>query len=127
MTKSSLRKNGFIGLLFLFVIVAVLGCGTMVSTAVAPPANISITNNSGRSISHVYLSPPNSENWGPDQLNDNAIAPGSSFTISNAACDQGSIKIIAEDQDGCFITTVIQCSENAGWTITSDAPRNCGN
>ena len=126
MTNSSLRKNGFIGLLSLFVVVAVLGCGTMVSNAVAPTTNISITNNSGRSISHIYLSPPNSDNWGPDQLNDNAVASGSSVTISSAACE-GSVKVIAEDQDGCFISTTIACSENAGWTISSDAPRNCGN
>ena len=125
MTKSSLRKNGFIGLLSLLVVVAVLGCGTMVSRAVAPVTNISVTNNSGRTISHVYLSPPNSDNWGPDQLNDSGLAPGASVTINNAACE-GSVKVIAEDQDGCFITTVVQCSENAGWTIASDAPRNCG-
>lgn len=126
MTKSSLRKNGFISLLSLLVVLAVLGCGTMVSNAVAPATNIAITNSSGRTISHIYLSPPNSDNWGPDQLNDNAIASGTSITITSAACE-GSVKVIAEDQDGCFISTVIQCSENAGWTITSDAPRNCGN
>jgi hypothetical protein len=126
MTNSSLRKNGFIGLLSLFVLAAVLGCGTTISRAGAPATNISVTNNSSRTVTHLYLSPPDSDNWGADQLNDNALAPGASFTISNASCDQGSIKVIAEDQDGCFVSTVIQCSENAGWTITSDAVPNCG-
>ena len=127
MAKSSLRKNGFIGLLSLFVVLAELGCGTLVSNAVAPVTNISVTNNTSRTIAHIYLSSPDNDNWGPDQLNDNAMAPGASATISNASCAQATIKVVAEDQDGCFVTAVIQCNENSSWTITNAATPNCGN
>lgn len=126
MTKSSLRKNGIIGLLSVLAVFVVLGCGTMISKATAPTMTISVTNNSGRTISHIYLSAADNDNWGPDQLNDTPVASGSSVSINSASC-QGSIKVIAEDADGCFVTTVIQCAENADWTITSDAARNCGN
>jgi hypothetical protein len=126
MTKSSVRKNGFIGFISLLVVFAVLGCGTMISNANAPVTNIAVTNNSGRTIAHIYLSPPDNDNWGPDQLNNSSLAPGASVTISNASCNQATIKVIAEDSDGCFTSAVIECSENSGWTIASDAARNCG-
>ncbi len=127
MTKLSLRKNAIIGFASLLVVFVVLGCGTMISNANAPAGNISVTNNSSRSISHIYLSAPDNDNWGPDQLNDNALAPGASVTINNASCNQSTIKVVAEDQEGCFVSAVIQCGENSSWTITNDTTPNCGN
>lgn len=127
MTNSFLMKNRWHRLALLFVVVVVLGCGTIPSRARTQPISINVNNNSGRTITHLYLSPADSDNWGPDLLGDNAIASGSSFTISEAACDQASIKVIAEDQDGCFVSSVVECSGNSTWTITNDAARNCGN
>jgi len=94
------------------------------------PATTSITivNNSGREIRHVYLSPPDQNNWGSDQLVNSVIAPnGGSFTISNASCGGSGVKVIAEDHDGCFSYQVVSCSEGATWTITNDTTRDCGN
>jgi hypothetical protein len=34
--------------------------------------------------------------------------------------------VIAEDQDGCFESTIINCGDNANWTITTDTARDCG-
>jgi hypothetical protein len=88
--------------------------------------SIIIVNNSTRVIRNVYLSPTDSENWGSEQLGGSTIASGQSFTISNVACDQQQIKVIGEDQDGCFLSAVVACGTNATWTITNDTAANCG-
>lgn len=87
---------------------------------------VNIVNNSGWELRHVYLSPVDNDNWGPDQLNEMVIAPGQSYTI-NVACDQAQIKVISEDQDGCFLSTTVACTGSAVWTITNDLVPNCGN
>ena len=119
----------------LFTFLAVLGmfAGMMVygplSKAHAPATTaITIVNNSSREIRHVYLSAPDQNNWGSDQLVNSVIAPnGGSFTISDASCGGASVKVIAEDQEGCFSYQVVSCSENSSWTITNSTARDCGN
>lgn len=88
-------------------------------------ASVTIVNDSSWEIRHIYLSPVNSDNWGPDQLNELVINPGDSFTV-NFSCDQSQIKVITEDKDGCFLSNTVACSSNAVWTITNAATPNCG-
>jgi len=108
--------------------VGMMVCGPLLSKAYAPSTAITIVNNSSREIRHVYLSPPDQNNWGADQLVNSVISPnGGSFTISNVSCGGSSIKVIAEDQDGCFLYQVVTCSESVSWTIASGATRDCGN
>ena len=91
-------------------------------------ASINIVNNStSREIVHVYLSHVDADDWTGNQLGDSTILPGQSFTLSNFTCDQQQIKVIGEDQDGCFLSSVISCGQNSTWTITNDAARDCGN
>ncbi len=112
-----------------FLILVVLLC--LVST-VAPlsrasaPLTIRVINNSGWEIRHLYLSPANSDNWGSDQLSGSSINPGVTRTL-NVSWDDSTIKLVGEDQDGCFLSTTVQASGEAEWTITGDAARNCGN
>ena len=120
----------------LFTSLAVLGMfigmmvyGPSLSKANAPAATaITIVNNSSREVRHVYLSAPDQNNWGSDQLVNSVIAPnGGSFTISDASCGGTGIKVIAEDQDGCFTYKVVACSASVTWTITNEDSRDCGN
>lgn len=118
-----------------FTSVAVLGifvvtmvCGPLLSRASAPATTITIVNNSNHEIRHVFLSAPDQNNWGPDQLGNSVIsANGGSVTLGNVSCGGATIKIIAEDQDGCFAYQVVSCSESASWTITNETARDCGN
>lgn len=105
------------------VAVVALSSLTIPARARSLTSNITVVNNSSREIRHLYLSAPDSDNWGPDQLHDAAITPSNSFTLR---CDQASVKVIAEDQDGCFIYQVVSCSSDTSWTITNDSPRDCG-
>jgi hypothetical protein len=90
-------------------------------------AGITVANNSGLEIRHLYLSPVDQDNWGPDQLNNSTIASGASFTLNDVACAQGSIKVIAEDLNGCFFYKTTNCTDNVTWTIESNATPDCGN
>ena len=92
-----------------------------------PATSINIVNNSSRVIRYVYLSHTNADDWTGDQLGGNGISPGQSATVSNVSCDQQQIKVIGEDQDGCFVYAVVACGGDSTWTITNDAPVDCGN
>ena len=128
--RTTLRKSStlFASLVALAICVGIMVCAPLVSMAHVPTASITIVNNSGREIRHVYLSAPDQNNWGSDQLVNSVISPnGGSFTISDVSCGGASIKVIAEDQEGCFSYQVVSCSEGATWTITNDTARDCGN
>ena len=88
--------------------------------------SITINNNSQREIRHLYLAPGDPNNWGPDQLGNSRISPGGTFTLNNVSCNGASIRVIAEDQNGCFLYTNVSCSDNATWTITDSATPDCG-
>ena len=114
-------------LLVLGVFVGVMVFGPLLSKAYAPTTAITIVNNSSHEIRHVFLSAPDQNNWGPDQLGSSVIAANGGSVTINASCDGPSIKVIAEDQDGCFVYQVVSCSQSATWTITNSATRDCGN
>lgn len=92
-----------------------------------PATTITITNSSSWEIKHVYLSATDQDNWGPDQLNGSVINPGETFTLNNVACNGSNLKVISEDQNGCFLSAVVACASNAGWTINNNATPDCGN
>jgi hypothetical protein len=113
-------------LIIICVALLILAALPLVSRA-QPATSVNIINNSSREIRNVYLSRVDVDNWGANQLSDGAtIAPGQSFNVNNVACDQQQVKVIGEDQDGCFVSTVVNCGDNSTWTITDDTARDCG-
>lgn len=112
--------------LMLVAVFGALSTLTPLSGAAPTPLTITVVNNSGWEIRSLYLSPVNNDNWGPDQLNDSSISPGATRTL-NVSWDQSTVKLIGEDQDGCFLYKTVEASGNPVWTIPSDATRNCGN
>ena len=104
-----------------------LASGTKLLRAPTLSSSITIVNNSSKEIRHLFLSPPDSNSWSGDQLHDSTITPSQSFTVSDAACTGANIKVIAEDQDGCFLYQVVSCTSESSWTITNDATPDCGN
>ena len=92
----------------------------------ATTSNITVVNNSSREIRFLYLSPADQENWGPDQLNNASLNNGQSVTLNNVSCSGAEIKVIGEDKDGCFLSSVVSCAGDAQWTITNETPADCG-
>jgi hypothetical protein len=122
-SKNKLRNN------FWWCLVITIGLLTSATAMVRPTTSptITITNNSALEIRHIYLSAVDSDNWGSDQLNDaTTLAAGGSFAINDVSCAQGSIKVIAEDQNGCFFYYNADCTANSTWTIASNATPDCG-
>ncbi len=128
--RNTLRKSSplFTSLLVVSAFVGIMVCAPLLSNAHVPSASITIVNNSSREIRHVYFSPPDQNNWGSDQLGSSVIsANGGSVTLGDVSCGGTSIKVIAEDQDGCFSYQIVSCSQGASWTITNETARDCGN
>jgi len=88
--------------------------------------SITINNNSQKEIRHLYLAAGNPNNWGPDQLNGSTISPGTSYTLSNVPCDGSNIRVIAEDQNGCFLYNTVSCDSNSTWNISDSTTADCG-
>ena len=87
--------------------------------------SVNIVNNSSRDIRNLYTSHVDADDWSADLL-DTTIVAGQSYTLNNIPCDGQQMKLIAEDQDGCFLSVVISCGQNGSWTITNDTARDCG-
>jgi hypothetical protein len=117
-TKRSLGRLIILGVA-LFVLAALSSARTLTTS-------VNIVNNSSKEIRNVYLSHVNSDDWGFNQLGNATIPPGQSFTLGNVACDQQQVKVIAENQDGCFLSTVVACGDSATWTITNTTAADCG-
>jgi hypothetical protein len=127
MRSSHDNKHGKAARLFaLCAALCVFAAMPLLSSARVRSASISIANNSGRSIIHVYLSHTDADDWGPNQIGDSAIASGDSYTISNVSWDSSQIKVVAEDGNGCFFYGVVSGSGSSTWTIGSEAQADCG-
>src|SRR5262245_29594172 len=111
---------------FATVVVLLAVCTVTILSRARTQTSLTVTNSSHREIRHLYFSPPDSDNWSSDQLHDSAIANGQSVTLSDVPCNQASLKVIAEDQSGCFLYQMISCGNSVTWTITDDAPADCG-
>src|SRR5437660_634394 len=79
----------------------------LLSRARAFSTSVSIVNNSSKEIRNVYTSHVDSDDWSADLLGEASISAGQSADVSNIACDGQQVKVIAEDQDGCFASTVV--------------------
>jgi len=123
--RHSSTTRGFCRLIIFCAALGVAAFVPLLSRA-QPSTSVNILNNSNREIRHIYLSHVNADDWSGNQLGDATIAPGQSFDLNNVACDQQEVKVIGEDQDGCFLSTVVTCGSNATWTVTNDTTRDCG-
>src|SRR5882672_1425660 len=113
--KNSRAKRNFCRLVILCVALYALAAFSSARTATT---SVNIVNNSNKEIRNVYLSHVNVDDWGTNQLGDTTILPSQSFALSNVACDQQQVKVVGEDQDGCFLSTIVNCGDSATWTIT---------
>jgi hypothetical protein len=96
------------------------------SIARTQPSSIVVSNTSSREIRFIYLSPPDRDDWGPDQLNGSVIHANESFTLNSVSCSGSEIKVIVEDQNGCFSSATVSCNAGANWTLTDSTPADCG-
>lgn len=124
------RSTIIVALLCLLVSIPVLSSAASNTVSSATPMmTIAVTNNSSRDIYHLYLSPVDHDQWGPDLVTEGTILrPNHTFNINDVNCGGNEIRVIAEDQQGCFVYGIVGCGQaSSGWTITDATPVDCGN
>ena len=124
MRNTPLKTRTSVRFMMLVAVLGMLVATTPFSRAAAPTLAITVVNNSTQAIQRLYLAPANTDNWGPDQLGQSPISPGATRTL-NVSWDQSTVKLIGEDQDGCFLSTTVDATSSATWTITSNTARDC--
>ena len=125
MKKSFARSVNYMVAAIILALVA-LGCAPLMSKASSPSASVTVVNSSNWVIHHIYTTAPDSNDWSGDQLNNASLNPGQSVTIS-PSCSGAQVKVITEDQNGCFLSQVVSCASSASWTIDNNATPDCGN
>lgn len=111
--------------LSILVAMLVVLCATPILSVPHTQTALTIVNNSTQEIRHVYLSPVDNNNWGPDQLHGAMISPGQTVTL-NISWEAPTVKLIGEDQNGCFLYNTVDVTGDATWTIAREAVPDCG-
>lgn len=110
---------------------ALLACQGFGEAAAAPKggstrhATVKIVNTSHFQLDHFFLSPSRSNEWGPDQLGEDVIESGGSFTLTDIACNVYDVKIVDEDDDVCVVAGVDLCRDNSMWQVTNKDLLSC--
>jgi hypothetical protein len=91
--------------------------GLSTNAFAADKVSVTIVNKSSFEFHNMYLSPTSTNEWGPDQLGDNVINPGESFTLKDIPVNAYDFKMIDEDGDDCIASGV---KLNASETVEFD-------
>ena len=121
--QRSINSRTYLPLMFLALLSAICVLAPL-SSATTPSITVSVVNNSQRAVSHLYLASAGQDNWTGDHLSQ-SISAGASQNVS-VTWSESTVQLIAEDEDGCFLTTTIDNSGSPGWTITTSTVRDCG-
>ncbi len=103
----------------LLAVVAAAALPLIAHAAAKESADVKITNRTDWEIHELYFSSVDDENWGPDQLDEDYIGKGESFTVLGIPCDDYDVKIVDEDGDACVVAKVDICGDNQEWAITT--------
>lgn len=93
-------------------------------TAQAANSSVVIKNKSDWEIHQFFLSPVDTDKWGPDQLGEDVIGTGDTFTLNGVPCDSYDVKLVDEDDDECVVSEVDICA-GQGWVINNDDLLEC--
>ena len=88
-------------------------------------SNLVVTNKSKWAVHHMYLSPANDNEWGPDQLGTQTIEPNAKFTLNKIPCDTYDIKVVDEDGDECIVKGEKFCGNEVTWDLTNEELLGC--
>lgn len=88
-------------------------------------SQVEIVNRSDWDIHQLYLSSVDEDEWGPDQLGDEIIPSGGSFTLHSIPCDDYDVQLIDEDGDACVVSGVSLCGDSDRWIINNKDLLSC--
>lgn len=93
--------------------------------ALAQKSSVVIKNKSDWEIHQFFLSPVETDKWGPDQLGEDVISTGDTFTLNGVPCDSYDVMLVDEDGDECIVPEVDICGDSQGWVISNDDLLDC--
>jgi hypothetical protein len=70
-----------------------------------------VKNNSTEQVQNIYLSSPNSTQWGADQLGDDIINPSQQLSMSIRSCDRWDIRVVFRDNTFTEIRSTELCGK----------------
>ena len=88
-------------------------------------ATVTVVNQSAWDLHHLFLSPVDKNEWGPDQLGKEVVGTGESFELQDVPCDLFDVRLIDEDGDECIVTDVDICGGSQRWEIKSGDLLEC--
>ena len=88
-------------------------------------SDVTVRNESNYAIHRFHMSPVGETTWGPDQLGEDILASGGTFTLTGVPCDSYDVRLVDEDGDECVVRGVAVCAEEAGWVIGNDDLLSC--
>jgi hypothetical protein len=89
-------------------------------------ATVTVQNRSATTIRHLYLTPQDSDDWGPDQLGDNLIeAKKGAFKLTDIPCGVYDVRLVDDDGNECVVEEVDICARRETWTINDKDLRAC--
>jgi hypothetical protein len=106
-------------------LITLLLCALTLPAFGARKATVKIINASNWDIHHIFLSASDDQSWGEDQLEDEILTKGDSFTLTNISCDLYDIKVVDEDGDECVIEQTDLCGDRSYWKITDKDLLEC--
>lgn len=107
--------------LLLTLAVAVSGS----AAAESSDSKIIIKNKSAWAIHHLFLSPTDEREWGEDQLGENTISTGDTFTLTGVPCRAYDVRLVDEDGDECVVEDVGICTSDNTWVIDDEDLVGC--
>ncbi len=121
-----MKKTKLHWLIGIALLVIALSCVVVAVAKRSRPSTgtITINNNSSIEIRHLYYSHVGQDDWSADQINA-TITAGSSKSVT-LSWEQPEIRLIGEDQNGCFIYQTMAFGDAIVWTIGNDARFDCG-
>ena len=85
-----------------------------------------IFNQSSFTIHSLFISPAASNEWGPDQLGEQMIPPGGTFSIFGIPCGTYDVLLTNPAQETCTVPTVNICAGAEPWVLTDANLIACG-
>jgi hypothetical protein len=85
----------------------------LIAGTASADADITITNDSKFGIDQFFLSPTDTNDWGPDQLGADVIETGDSFTLKGVPADKYDVKLVDADGDECVVEDVKIAADEA--------------
>ena len=86
--------------------------------------SLKIKNSSKYAIFNLYVASSEDEKWGPDQLRDNTIDLGGTFTLTDLVPGEYDIRFVDENGSECVLKK-IGVFKNISWSLTTEWLEKC--